>query len=429
MRAAEQERGQKEATPNQIQLPSAATQLLVVGTSYKLSNLGFREALVKTLDWGRLVDALPVVQESAVLSTCNRFELYLVTTSPDAAYEAFLGGVRGQTGLQVPETAFSRLAGVAAVRHLFRVAAGLESVVVGEPQVLTQVRAAGIEARRKGDARGILSPLFDRAVRVGLKVRASFDIGSGEASLSDLAVDAIDDLRPVVHDVMLVGSGKMVQLAARRLKGRARRIYVASKRRTAPEGLEGSTLVRYSDIRSTASKCDVLISATTAARPLLGKDDLKGRRRRLVVDLGMPRNVSASVRDLPNVRLIDLDDLAKMAHPSRQAGSLGEAEAATSREASEFYGWLVQTRLSSTLADLYAWANGVRQEELERALRRLNSASAREVHILDAMGRRIMSKLMARPAQFARRRQKALSEEEKLDLLRSVFGVGASGER
>lgn len=408
---------------------SGSLQLSVVGTSFKSSDLGFRETLAKGVGRNQIDDFLASAKESALLSTCNRFELYLVSTSPSGTCAALLEGIRNETGLKRVEAAFYERRGTEAVRHLFRVAAGLESVVVGEPQILSQVRAAGVASRSERNAKGILAPLFDRAYRVGSHVRAAYGLGSGEASLSDLAVEVVNDAMPGRHDVMLVGTGKMVQVASRRLKGNARRLYVASRRRSTPTGLEGCTLIRYSDIKKTASRCDVLISATNAERPLLGKDDLKGRRKRVVVDLGMPRNVSASVRELPNVRLVDLDDLANMARPRMSSRILEEAEAATSREASEFYDWLVQTRLSSTLADLFAWANDVREGELSRAKGRLKSLPVRQVRVLDAMGRRIVSKLMARPAQFARRRQKDLSEEEKLELLRSVFGVGVRDER
>ncbi len=402
-----------------------SVQLLAIETSYRTSDLAFREKL-KSLDVGRLTASLGQPKEFAVLSTCNRFEVYLATPSPDATYTEFLEAVRSQTGLRA-DSAFSPLIGVEAARHLFMVAAGLDSVVIGEPQVLSQVRGAGIEARKRGNAKGILSPLFDRATRAGSKVRSKYGLGSGEASLSTLAVDAVDRLMPGRFDAMLIGSGKMIQLAARRLKGRARKVYVASRRR-ALGGFEGGEAISYGDIGRTASRCDVLIAATTAKHPLVLKSDLRGRKKRVVVDLGMPRNVSPSVRELPNVHLINLDDLAKIARPPKTLPQLKEAELTISQEASEFYDWLVQTRLSSTLANLYAWANEVREEELERARGKLQPKSAREARILDAMGRRIVSKLMARPADFARRENRKLDEDDKLELLGAIFGLGDRSE-
>ncbi len=406
---------------------SGAPRLLMAGTSYKTSDLGVREALVKTIGAEGIADPLPGAQESVVLSTCNRFEVYFATTSPEETYSRFLRMVKDRAGIQHPERSISQLVGVEAVAHLFRVAAGIESVVVGEPQILAQVRAAGIRARKQGDAKRILSPLFDRATRVGSKVRSTSGLGSGEASLSDLAVEAAEGLMPGSRDILLIGSGKMVQLAARRLVRGSRRLYVASRRRP-QAGLQGSIPVGYADIRKTARMCDVIICATVAGRPVVTRADLRGRRRKVVIDLGMPRNVSPLVRALPNVRLVDLDDLAKMAQARDRALAVDGAERAIAREAAEFYGWLVQTRLSSTLADIYSWADGVRVEELNRALGKLQTKDPREARILDAMVRRLVSKLMARPSRFARSRRGALTEEEKLDLLGAVFGLGADRE-
>ena len=367
--------------------------------------------------------------ESALLSTCNRFEVYLTSRNPDESYASFLKRAHELTGFEGMESSFYQLRGPQAVRHLFRVAAGLESVVVGEPQILSQVRKSGVDSRRKGNAGAILSPLFDRAYRVGARLRAAYGLESEEASLSDLAIDAIGELSPGKHDVMLVGTGKMVRLAARRLKGSARRLYVVSRRKARPAGLEWCTLVRSADMGKIAAKCDVLISATTTGRPLITAAELEGRKKRIVVDLGMPRNVSESVRSLHNVRLIDLDDLARLARPGRYPSMLKGAESAAAREASEFYDWLVQTRLTSTLADLYAWADSIRMDELKRATSKLNPKTEREKRVVEAMSRRIISKILARPAQFARRKQDGLSEEDKLELLGSVFGTGASGEK
>jgi len=405
-------------------------ELIVVGSSYKTAALDLRERLAKLLSYEVLtaIRHLPSVKESALLSTCNRLELYLASVSPDSTNRALTEMIGRGLSQQLSRGAIFAFRGLEAVTHLFRVAAGLDSVVPGEPQILSQVRGAGIASRKAGSAGGILSPLFDRASRVGARVRDSYGIGAGELSLSDLAVETVLGSVEKRPNVLLVGTGKMVQLAAKHLQGKARRFYVASSMRRVPKGLERSMLVYYEEIRKTAARCDVVISATTADEPLLSKEDLAGRRRRIVVDLGMPRNVSPNVRSLPNVRLIDLDDLAKMARPPKNSSGIRDAEAAVAREASEFYAWLVQTRLSSTLSDLFAWVNSLREEEFARAMRRLGRTSAGERRIVEAMGRRIVSKMMARPVEFARRKYGNLTEVEKLDLLRSVFRVDGAVE-
>ncbi|MDG6909793.1 MAG: glutamyl-tRNA reductase [Nitrososphaerota archaeon] len=400
-------------------------QLLLIGTSHKSAGIAFREGLLKAMSADHVLGSLDSAEEVALLSTCNRFEVYVTTRSPEGTASSFFRAVGRAVGDGASTGAFYQAAGAEAVRHLFRVATGLESVVVGEPQILSQVRAAGISSRKEGTAGAILAPLFDRAYRVGTRVREEHGFESEEASLSDLAVEAVLQIAPKSRVVMLIGTGKMVRLAARRLSGRTTKIIVVTRRKTPPKGLEEARLIRYSAIKENASKCDVIISATAATRPVLRRGDLGGRRSKVVVDLGMPRNVAPDVRGMQNVRLIDLDNLAKMARGRRAPGAMKQVEAATSREADDFYDWLVQTRLSSALADLYSWADAVRTEELKRALGKLNLGSEKEKRVLEAMGRRIVSKLLARPTSFARKRQGSLSEEEKLELLRNVFGGGS----
>lgn len=406
------------------------TMILLVGTSYKLSTIDFREALARDLKLTRnwLTDATKASNESAVLSTCNRLEAYLVTNSPEESCEAIFKAAGRTSGVARPRFAFEVLEGPAVVHHLFRVSSGLESVVLGEPQILAQVRAAGVASRRNRSAKGILSPLFDRAVRVGARARTSYGLGNEEKSLSDLAVSEVLQCIPPRGSVMLIGTGKMVHLASSRLKGKTGKLYIASRRRQLPKGMERATLVRYSDIPRTARRCDAIISATSANRPMILAQHLKGGKSKVVVDLGMPRNVSGSVRELSNVRLLDLDDMAKLAGQSRVRVDLSDAEKAASREASEFYSWLVRTRLSSTLSDIYEWAEETRRAELKRARGRMKLTSERDRKVLDAMSRRIVSKLLARPANFAHSRQESMTEEEKLELLRSVFGMGDDHE-
>lgn len=409
--------------------PGAPPELLMIGTSHKTAGVAFRESLLEAFGADHVLESLDSAREVAVLSTCNRFELYSASSSPDKTGSSFFKLVAAAERLGDQEEAFYQARGVDAVRHLFRVATGLDSVILGEPQILAQVRAAGISSRKEGTAGAILAPLFDRAFRVGTRLRKEFAFESEEASLSDLAVEEARRMSPGKRGALLIGTGKMVRLAARRLRPGSSRVFVVTRRKTPPKGLEDAILVPYSKIRETATKCDVIVSATSAGRSVLGSDDLRGRRRKIVVDLGMPRNVSPEVRNLPNVTLLDLDDLSKLAKARRPPASMKRAESAAAREADYFYDWLVQTRLSSALAEIYSWADAVRKDELGRALGKLNPSSERDRRVVEAMGRRLVSKLLARPTRFARRRHGAMSEKAKLDLLRSVFGADLSDGR
>jgi glutamyl-tRNA reductase len=402
-------------------------EVLVVGASHKTAGVASREAITRFLakEGPGFISRLKAVEEFAVLSTCNRVEFYVATSSPDEAVTAVTRALA--EGVPLPAPGSGELfvhRGPGAIEHLFEVAAGLDSMVIGEPQILSQVRSAGTRAKTLGSAKGILSPLFDRAFRVGGRIRQTYRIEPDEDSLSTLAVDALLASPSPGRNVLLIGTGKMIQLAAKRL-GESRRYYFATRRRAVPKWLSRSSMARYSDIPRLLGRCQVVISATSTRRPLVLKEHLEGKGPKVVVDLGMPRNVSPAVRELSSVRLLDLDDLGNLARArARPPGADGALEAARG-EANEFYAWLVQTRLSSALAELHSMAAGVRDEEVRRALGKMKKNSPRDRRIVEAMARRIVSRLMARPTKYARLSRGDLSEEEKLELLSAVFGLGA----
>jgi glutamyl-tRNA reductase len=424
-----------QGLPNSSQRPTVALaaplRLMVLGASHRSMGLASREALLRALAGDAdFVGRIPEIREHAVLATCNRIEIYFVAASPEVGARTLREAIADAGGPEGAESSgFFVLQGLEAVRHLFEVAAGLDSVVLGEPQILAQVRGAGAAARKSGKAKGIISPLFDRAFRVGTRVRAAYRLGSGERSLSDLAMEVVSEVRAEWSGLLLIGTGKMVRLAVKRLGSKPRRVYVASRRSRAPPGLSEAKVIGYSGITNAVKRCDVVVSATNTRIPLLGKEDLDDGRRRVVVDLGMPRNVSASVRGLPNVTLIDLDDLARRAEGAGKPKEVEPARRAAAAEAAEFYNWVVQTRLSTILAEIFTWADSVREAEVKRALGRLKLGSSRESRAVEAMGRRLVSRMLARPARFAHRRYKDLTEEEKLDLLGSVFGIGDADDK
>ena len=406
------------------EVPTAyPAEVAVVGATIQSSSISSLESLVRLAGspGTPLMTGIPGVSEHAVLKTCNRVEFYLASNSPRQAAEELQARVaKAMQAIEPPPLSVHR--GLPAVRHLFEVAAGLDSVVLGEAQILSQVRSAGVQARMEGSAKGVLSPLFDRAVRVGQRVRGAYPLNEA-ISLGSLAVQVAKEHADEDSDVLLVGTGKMIQIAADEFSGR-RMVYVASRRRTSPAWLKEGRLVGYGDIRRLARRCGIVIAATNAAKHVVRSEDLEGGKK-VVVDLGMPRNVSPEARRLPGVNLFDLGDLASVARPQSRPKGLAGAQRTVDREAEEFLAWLVQTRLSSALSELHSWAGQVREEELLRAIRKLGDASPRNRRIVDAMGRRIVSRILARPTRFARGSYVGLTEDEKLKLLGSVFGLSA----
>ena len=406
--------------------------ILLVGTSYRHSPISFRETLVRALSGNEgktLLENLPGAEETALLSTCNRTELYAVSNDPERTTRAFRSRIQ-QLLNNLDESHFFVLEGSAAIEHLFRVSSGLDSIVLGEPQILSQVRDAGIAARLEGSAKGVLSPLFDRAFRVGRRLRTSFRFGSGEASLSSLAISvAKQRLKKTRPNVLLIGTGKMVQLAAKELQKMKAQLYIASKRDGVPAILGYAKKVRYDRVPKVASRSDLIISATNSAGYVLTKNDLKGSGRKLIVDLGMPRNIDPAIRGTKNVELLDLDDLARKKSPrTPRSQRLLKAESQISKEVEEFERWLIETRFSDGLAKLYGWAHHVRDEEVQRAAKKLHLSSNRETKVLDSLGRRVVSKLLSKPTIFVRNRNSAMTEVERLRILQAVFDLGEDGK-
>ena len=389
---------------------------LIVGTSHKSSSISFREKLAALLEKSPAPKGLPV-EEWALLKTCNRIEFVLVTDDPGTAAEQVCEWAETNLG----EAHFYVLEGRRAIAHLFRVAAGLDSMMVNDGQILDQLRAAGRQARKSGSSRAVLSPLFDSAVNAGTRARTA--LRGAATSVAEFAVEqALKELGHAPHDVLLIGTGKMSRIAGTLLENS--RIHVVSGRSRLPQALTNGSLVSWASIPEVLRKSELVVSATNHPGFSINAKDLSGRRRRVLVDLGFPRNIEPSVRSRPGVRLLDLDDLAGMARTRGHPGT-ARAEKIIQEEASRFEKWLRASKLSPEVPQLFRWAEQVRTEETEAVLRSFRALSPREKRLIEAMGRRITSKILARPAAFAKESSPELPQEERMRVLRAVFLEGS----
>jgi glutamyl-tRNA reductase len=393
-----------------------ASSIILVGTSFKTSSIAFREALARRLSRGSAkLASLEGVKESARLVTCNRIEIVIAADSSSAAERAVLGWLSEIPGA-TPSSIYLRR-DVDAIAHLFRVASGLDSMVLGEEQILSQVRDAGIEARTSRSSRGSLSALFDASVNVGKRARDILD--RPDESVSSMAIRfAMGRLPRAPRRVLLIGTGKTTRLAANQLDGA--RVFVATRRASLPS-FSRATLVSHADLRRVAATCDLIVSATKHRGYLLKKGDL-GDKRRVILDLGFPRNVDPALNE-GRVEVYNLEDLAKEFAP-RQPGAgpaAKRAEELVLAEAESFSRWLLASRQSSALSGVYRWAETTRRGETDSALRRLPRLSEREKKVVEAMSRRLVSKLLAPPASFVKSSSPDLPQDERLDLVQRVF--------
>jgi len=391
-------------------------QILLVGTSFRSAPLAVREVIGGRISRGsETLRALPGVTEYAELLTCNRIELVFATKDSDHTERGFFSWLNGAS-----QDYFYVHRNGNAIAHLFRVASGLDSMVLGEDQILTQVRDAGISARTTGTSKGVLSSLFDVAGSVGRRAREPLDMAEGSRSVSSFALRfALEKLGMRPRNVLLIGSGKTIKLAAGEL--REAKVYMATRRKVSQ--FPWATRLTHSQMTEVGRRCDLIISSTKHSGYLLKKGALNTRKRRVILDLAFPRNVDPALNQ-GSTTLYNLDDLAIAAATLPRSAGADRADEFVLSESKRFSQWLLASRLSSALSNLHQWAETVRKDETGAALRRMPGLSAREKMVVEVMSRRLVSKLLASPTKFAKSSTPELPQEERLDVIHRVFGRG-----
>ena len=382
----------------------------IVGVSHHTASMRVREQLAlmeaEVINW---LERQPAAGRStAVLSTCNRFELYW--SGGDDLEPWFREFARGH-GFEL-DAALTRLDGEAAVRHLFSVAAGLESQILGETEILGQVRRAHQAARTRGQE---IDALFRAAIAVGRRVRRETALGRHPASVSSAAVDVALANRVDCSSAVAVvlGAGEVADGVIRRLVEQGvRRVTLVNRRPERAAALAvtwGVGSRPWTEIAATLSDADLLFVTTGAKRALVRAEDLAaaalGRESDLaVLDLAVPRNVEASARALPGIRLFDLDDLQELCCPAAGQPSIAVAEAQRILE-EELKRLEVTVRargLAPTLAGLHRLGLRLANEEADRALARLDSLSGGERQILREMAERLVRRVLYRVSRSLR---------------------------
>ena len=350
----------------------------------------------------------PEVAEAYVLSTCNRVEAYVVT--PEAAdgreaLEDFFG--------DVPDGAVVYSDHDESLVHLLRVAAGLDSVVLGEDQVIGQVRTAYEDARGAGGIGPMLEPAITKAFRVGERARTETAITEGVVSLGSAAALLVAETVGVEGTTALVvGAGEMGELAAKHLAEHgAAEVVVANRSRSSAaaiaETLDAETaVVGLDDLERVAPAADVVVAATGSTEPVVEPDHL-GARDQVVVDLGQPRDVHPEADDHPTVTVYDLDDLEAVTRRTRaqRAEAAAEVEAIVDREFELLTEQYKRTRADEVIAAMYESADRLKTRELETALSRLEATDGftdEQAEIVRSMADALVGQLLAPPTKSLR---------------------------
>jgi glutamyl-tRNA reductase len=393
--------------------------LVLVGTSHHHAPVELREQVALDREDAQALAARLAAdgREAACLSTCNRTELYLVTEDPEPA-ERDAVAVLASLGPEV-EPALYRLQDRAAAHHLFRVAAGLDSLVPGEGEILGQVRVA----HELGTTGPLLDRLFRQALHAGRKVRAETAIGQSPASVSAAAAALAEQVFGSLagRAILLLGAGKVSEQAARNLRSRGAEISLIANSKTERDRIDAELAEVDVVIASTNASGMVLDAATVAKR-------LKGRRgRRLVlVDLAVPRDLDSAIGELDGCYLYDIDDLEQIVVEtlSLRRREAERAEAIVAAEVEKFHEWHASLDVLPAITSLRARAEEIREAELRKAealLARLDDSQRRAVEAVTAQ---IVNKLLHLPT--VRMKQAAAAADGVLyaEAVRHLFGLG-----
>jgi glutamyl-tRNA reductase len=402
--------------------------LFLLGVSHKTAPVDVRERLdFSSRDLGAAVEALatrPSAAESVVLSTCNRSEIYVASENPARAREdaiAFLSDYHALPSESFIPHLYS-LGDEAAAKHLFRVAAGLESIVVGEPQILGQVKDAFETATGRRCTGPMLSKLFHWSFGVGKRVRTETALGEGAISVSFAAVTLARKIfgRLDGRRVLVMGAGEISTLTAEHLRSHGVGEITISSRTTAhAETLAsavGGRVAPWNDVATLLSTADIVVTATGSQRPILTRpqvEDATHRRRTdplFIIDLAVPRDVEAAVGDLEHVFLYNVDDLQSLVQEnlSRRTREISHAETIVAEELLKFATWQRSRGAVPTVVALRQRFDAIRRSELQRLDGKLSSLTPDERARVDEVTRLIVEKLLIEPTE----QLKALPDEE-----------------
>lgn len=423
-------------------------ELLALGVSHKTAPLDLRERLALTE--GRAAGALHEltgaegIHEAAAVSTCNRTELYLVVSDPVAAESTALGVLTRKAGIRPTELLghLYALRSTEAARHLLRVTAGLDSMILGEAEIQGQVKRAYELALVEGATGPILNRLFRGALSAGGRAREETGIGRRGLSIPSVAVElargALGDL--AARRVLMIGTGESAELVARALSAHGvHAVFVANRHYDRALGLArrfGGGAARIDDLPRELADADIVVSATNSPHHLLEPDDLErvmARRRGrplLAIDIAVPRDIDPGCRAVGGVSVYDIDDVQRIAerNAGRREAEAKRAETILGAELDRFERWLASLEVAPTIAALRERGDEVVRRVLAENSGRWEGLGEADAERVEALARAIASRLLHEPTLRMRRAAGSEDAYRYLAALRELFGLGAETE-
>lgn len=421
--------------------------IIVVGLSHKTASVDIREkvafaptSMEKPL---HTLLAIPDITEAIIVSTCNRVEIYATThdiAGGIARIKRFLADYHN-ISLDTLEPHLYSHHGEAAIRHVFRVASSLDSMVVGEPQILGQIKTAYGYAAEFKSSGIILNRFLHKAFSVAKRVRTETRIASSAVSVAFAAVELsrkiFDDLSD--KTVMLIGAGEMCELAAKHfLNNGVRGVMVTNRTFERAEKLAdefGGKAVKFDDLFDYLHKADIILSSTGAPHCIIGPKDLEEvmRRRKhrpmFFIDIAVPRDIDPKVNDVENVYLYTVDDLQEVvtANLQQRAEEAKKAEDIVTQEIGQFFKWTSSLEVTPTIVALRAKFDEIRKAELDKTLANWKDLPPDGQKRLDALTNAIMNKLLHPPTSLLKKGDQGGRTDLYVDSLRALFDLEIEG--
>jgi glutamyl-tRNA reductase len=421
------------------------SELLALGVSHKTAPVALRERLAfserEASEFAAAATATEEVREAVVISTCNRTEVYLVVGDPVRAESDVLGLLARRAEIRPTELAEAIYSprNCDAARQLYRVTAGLESMIVGEAEIQGQVRRAHEAAMRAGCTGPMSNRLFAAALTTGKRVRSETSIGANRVSIPSVAVDLALSVLGGLEDrhVVILGAGETSELTARALAEQgAGTIFVANRHADRALSLAqrfGGSVVGLDKLPDQLVHADIVLSSTSSPHPILGREELElvmaereqhDARALLLIDIAVPRDVDPACGELDGVSLYDIDDLQAVVarNLNTRAEETPQALAIVEEEIQRFARWLGQLETLPTISALRSHGSAIVEQVLAENSGRWESASERDLARVEAIARAVMSRLLHEPTI----RLRSFGEDRghaSLELVRELFGL------
>ncbi|MBI4684262.1 MAG: glutamyl-tRNA reductase [Nitrospirae bacterium] len=420
--------------------------IFVVGLNHKTADIDVREKLAfngpKLEDGLQRIATIPEIKETVILSTCNRVELYTNVKNPAKAYESikdFLSEFHSLDRNAIEKSLYT-YENVTAVRHLFRVASSLDSMVVGEPQILGQLKDAFEFALRKKTTGILLNKLMKKAISVAKRVRTETKIAENAVSIGfaavELAKKIFEDLS--TKSFMLLGAGEMAELAARHLMNNGVKDVVVANR-TYETGCNlaqefNGRAVRFEEFIHEMTNTDIVICSTGAPTYVLMKEQMqkvmKERKHKpvFIIDISVPRNIDPAINDIDNVYLYDVDDLQGVVDSNKleRQKEAEKAEGIIAEEIETFQRWQSSLDAVPTIVALREKADLIKKEEIEKLLNKFPVLGEKEKSAVEYMANALVNKLIHPPTTALK--EDSEDKDVLIATIKKLYGLNEKGE-